>query len=124
MLLISGRAAGSRKPLFADWSIPLPPDDYDGEGGMSLRDLIEKVVRAELAAFEQHRQARTLDRVMTREQIDEGAAKGKVSPEGRDSPPAPPAEVALAVAFQAFEDGLYLVAIDAGSTSASMNRST
>ena len=31
-LTISGKAIGSKRPLFADWSIPFPPE-WSGEGG-------------------------------------------------------------------------------------------
>ena len=111
-MIISGRSLGSRRPLFADWSIPIPPDDFGGGEGLTLRDLITKVVLAEVEAFEQRREARRLDRVLTREQIERGSEAGKISPEGRESPPAPPPAEAVDTALQAFEDGLYLVAID------------
>jgi hypothetical protein len=38
-LEISGKAIGSKRPLFADWSLPFPPE-WEGEGGLTLRDLI------------------------------------------------------------------------------------
>ena len=51
-MLISTKAVGSKKPLFADFSVPLPPDwGDDGDGGKTLRDLIEEVVRHEVEAF-------------------------------------------------------------------------
>ena len=111
-LTISGRALGSRRPLFADWSIPLPPDDFGGGGGITLRDLITTIVRAEVEAYELRREARRLDRVLSPDQIDQGVRRGKVSPEGRNTPAAPPEEAAIAAALVAFEDGLYIVAID------------
>lgn len=43
-LTTSGKALGSRRPLFADWSIPFLPQWRD-EGGLTLRDLIARVVR-------------------------------------------------------------------------------
>lgn len=115
MLTISGRAVGSRRPLFADFSIPLDPGT--GEGGVTLRDLIERVVRAEAAAFRDRQEARRLDRVMTRAQIDEGVRRGRVSPEARQeharlSRQEVDADDAVATAWQAFEDGLYLVVLD------------
>ncbi len=111
-LLISGRAAGSRRPLFADWSIPIPPDDFGGGGGLTLRDLIGIVVRTEVAAYLERREARRLDRVMSRGEIEAGEARGRVAPEAREAPKAPAPEEAVGVALLAFEDGLYLVAID------------
>lgn len=111
-LIISGRAVGSRTPLFADWSIPLTPDDFGGGEGITLRTLIGQVVRAEVEAYEQRREARRLDAVLSREQIERGAAGGKVAPEAREVTPAPPVDGAIGAALLAFEDGLYLVAID------------
>ncbi len=111
-LTISGRALGSRRPLFADWSIPLNPDDFGRGDGLTLRDLIAKIVRTEVEAYEQRREARRLDRVLTRNEISRGAASGKVAPEARETPKAPDLDEAVGIALLAFEDGLYLVIID------------
>jgi hypothetical protein len=111
MLTISGKALGRKKPLFADFSIPFPPDLGEG-GSVTLRDLIERVVRHEVAAFRQRQQDDTFLRVLTARQIEEGAARGKIDSGGRalDQPVHP--EQAVATALEAFEDGLYLVAVD------------
>jgi hypothetical protein len=111
MITISGKALGRKKPLFADWSIPMPPDL--GDGGLTLRDLIARVVRAEVEAFQKRQQERRLFRALTERQIQEGAAKGKVEMGGAEGKPQPvDAEQAVAVALEAFEDGLYLVVVD------------
>lgn len=111
MITVAGRQIGSRRPLFGDFAIPLPPDDF-GDEGLTLRDLIERIVRREVEAYAQRREERRLDRVLSAERIDRDAQAGRVSPEGRSSRPPPNAEEAVDVALQAFEDGLYLVAID------------
>lgn len=111
-LTISGRAVGSRRPLFADWSIPLPPDDFGGGGGITLRDLIALVVTREVEAYEQRREARRLDRVLSRDAIEQGETAGRIAPEARETPAAPPLEEAIGTALLAFQDGLYLVAVD------------
>ncbi len=111
-LIISGRSIGkSRRALFDDFSIPLPPDITD-DGGITLRDLITRIVGAEVEAFEQRQQARRLTRVLSPAQISAGVARGKVEAGGSDL--AQPVDVAAAVAtaLQGFEDGLYLVVID------------
>ncbi|MBK8915107.1 MAG: hypothetical protein IPM64_11010 [Phycisphaerales bacterium] len=100
--------------MFEDFSIP-PPAEV-GEGGpITLRDLIAHIVRIEVAAFEERRHARRIDRVLSTAQIEREAARGRISPEGQD-PRRPPAavdvETAIATALEAFADGLYLVIID------------
>lgn len=113
MLTISGKSLGSRRPLFADFSIPLPPDDTDGEGGpLTLRQLIARIVAAEVQNFQKRQEARRLDRVMTRAQIETAADTGRISPEARNLNHRVDVEDAVEVALQAFEDGLYLVIID------------
>lgn len=109
---VSGKCLGSRRPLFADFSVPLPPDDFGGGEGLTLRELITLIVAAEVRAYEQRREERRLDRVFTAARIEGDLQRGRVSPEGRASPPAPPEEEAVAAAILAFEDGLYIVAID------------
>lgn len=110
-MLVTGRSIGSRKPLFADWSIPLTPEWGDG-GELTLRELIERLVAAEVRRFNERLEERRLDRVLSEEQIEEGRKRGRVSPEGRSRGPAAEEEWAVAAALQAFEDGLYLVVID------------
>ena len=108
MIAISGKTLGRKKPLFADWSIPLPPDLGEG-GALTLRDLIARVVRAEVEAFQQRQQERRLLRALTAGDIDQGVVKGKVDMGGRDLEQQVDPEDAVGTALQAFEDGLYLV---------------
>src|SRR5262245_49977726 len=111
MLTISGKALGRKKPLFDDFSVPFPPEL--GEGGtVTLRDLIGKVVRGEVAAFKQRQEDRRLLRALTATEIAEGAARGKVDMGGRDLKQNVDVAEAVAVALEAFEDGLYLVIVD------------
>jgi hypothetical protein len=111
MLTISGKALGRKKPLFADWSIPFPPDLGDG-GSLTLRDLISRVVRAEVEAFKQRQQERQLFRALTARDIEAGAAKGKIESGGSESKQNVDPEEAVTTALQAFEDGLFLVVLD------------
>ena len=111
MLTISGKALGRRKPLFTDWSIPLPPD-LGGEG-RTLRDLIVKVVNAEVLAFKERQEQRRVFRALTARDIEAGAVRGKIESGGSQVPLQPvDADAAIATALQAFEDGLYLVIVD------------
>lgn len=113
MLTITGKALGSRKPLFADWSVPFPPDLREGGDNLTLRDLIARVVRAEVQKFNARQIENQTFRALTEKQIQTAAAKGKVDMGGRDHPPQKvDPEEAVGVAHVAFEDGLYLVVLD------------
>jgi len=112
MLTIQGRLLGSKRPLFADWGVPAPPRPDPGDGGVTLRDLIGHVVRAEVRAFRERQEARRLDRVMSAAEIERGESRGRIAPEGREIEQRVDDGSAVAAAWQAFEDGLYLVIID------------
>lgn len=112
MITIEGKAMGSRKPLFADWSIPFPPDLEGEGGGLTLRDLIARVVRAEVEAFRTRQGERKLIRALTADEIARGAAAGKVDMGGRDLEQEVDEGQAVGAALQAFEDGMYLVVVD------------
>jgi hypothetical protein len=113
MITVSGKALGSRKPLFADWSVPFPPDLKSDGDSLTLRELIARIVVAEVQKFNARQIEKQTFHALTEKQIQEGAAKGKVDMGGREHPPqkADP-EQAIAAAITAFEDGLYLVVID------------
>jgi hypothetical protein len=113
-LIVSGRGLGQRRPLFEDFSVPLPPDltGDDGGGGLTLRELIARIVRAEVEAFVTRQERRRLTRVLSPARIDEGLERGKVDMGGRDLDRRVDPDEAVAAALQAFEDGLYLVVID------------
>jgi hypothetical protein len=112
MITVAGKALGQRRPLFEDWSIAFPPDLRGGGDDLTVRDLITRVVRAEVAAFRARQQERKLVRVLTARQIADGAAAGKVDAGGRDLDQVVHEEQAVAAALQAFEDGLYLLVLD------------
>jgi hypothetical protein len=111
MITVTGKVIGRRKPLFADWSIPLPPD-LRGEG-TTLRDIITRLVHTEVSAFKERQEERRVFRALTAHDIERGLEKGKVEMGGSDVPIQPiDDDSAVATALQAFEDGLYLVVID------------
>ena len=113
-ITIAGRTAGSRRPAFPDFSVPLPPGNGGG-GGLTLRDLIARVVRAEVDAFADRKDARRLDRVLSPTAIAAGLARGRVDPAAKPAAVTDrsvDADAAVATAWQAFEDGIYLVLID------------
>jgi hypothetical protein len=61
MLTVTGKALGRKKPLFADWSIPLPPGL--GGGRATLRDIITQLVSMEVRAFEEIQDPVILDQL-------------------------------------------------------------
>jgi hypothetical protein len=113
MVTIAGKALGRKKPLFADFSVPFPPDLKSEGDNLTLRDLIARVVRAEVAAFKLRQQERQLFRALTEGEIAQKLLKGKVESGGSDTgKQAVDEEQAVAVALEAFADGLYLVVVD------------
>ena len=112
MITITGKTLGRKKPLFADWSIPFPPDLRDGGEPITLRALISRIVRAEVAAFRKRQKDQQMLHALTARQIVEGLEKGKVDMGGKELRQEVDEEPAVATALQAFEDGLYLVVLD------------
>lgn len=112
MLTVRGKSLGRRKPLFADFSVA-PPPGLRGDGGVTLRDLIDHVVREEVAAFQRRQRDRLTLHVLSARQIEQAAERGKIDSGGSDVQPQDvDPDAAVATAVQAFEDGLYFVAID------------
>ena len=112
MLTISGKTLGTRKLLFADWSLPCPPESQ-GDGGLTLRELLARVVRSETQAFRERQEQRQLLRALTSRQIALGVEQGKIESGGSEVPwQSVDDEQAVAIACQAFEDGIFLVVID------------
>jgi hypothetical protein len=114
MLTIRGKALGKKKPLFEDFSIPLPPQlGNEGDGSeTTLRDLISHVVRGEVEAFKNRQEERKLIKALSANEIEKGATRGKIDMGGRDLDQKVDVDEAIGVALQAFEDGLYLVIVD------------
>lgn len=115
-MIVTGKSLGSRKKLFVDWSIPIPPeskDDGDGDGGLTLRDLIERIVREQVQAFKKRQQDAQFVRALTNLEIEQAAETGKITMGGSEiSPQEVDIDEAVHQALQAFEDGIYLVVID------------
>ena len=111
-ILVEGKVIGHKRPLFTDWHIELPPIDKNNGGSLKLRDLIRSIVDKEVDAFKSRQEERRLARVMSRQEIAQGAERGKVDPGERNLEQSVDNEEAVAVALQAFQDGLYFVFID------------
>jgi hypothetical protein len=98
-----------------EWAIPYLPE-WSGAIGLTLRDFVAGVVRAEVRALNElndQRQQERLFRLLTADQIAEKAKQGKVEMGGRSAAVQPiDANQAVAQACQALEKGTYLVLID------------
>lgn len=104
---IEAKIAGQRRELFTPYELEWPVAKE-----LSLRQLLDAVVREEVSAFRTRRRQRQLDRVLTPAQIAEGAVTGKVDPAGRTTPPSVDGDEAVATAVEAFTDGLFFVFVD------------
>ncbi len=108
-LTIEGKEFGRKSPTHSK-QINFPPQLNDSND-ITMRDLLAHVVREEVAEFEQRQKAHTLFRVLTAEQIETGAAKGKIDPSPREAQHAN-VERAITTALQAFEDGHVFAFVD------------
>jgi hypothetical protein len=113
MVQVVARALGKKRALIPEWSVTVPTEPSDrGDGGLTLRELIERIVHAEVAAFEERQEARRFVRVLSDREIAKDQEIGKIDPGGRNLDQRVEPENAVATALQAFEDGLYLVILD------------
>jgi hypothetical protein len=109
---VEAKVIGQKRPLFTDWRIELPPLDENRGDHLKLQDLITSIVLKEVEAFQLRQEERKLARVMSRQEIERSAITGKVDPGERDLQQQVNGNDAVAVALQAFEDGLYFVFVD------------
>ena len=114
MITVKGKVVGQARPVFPDWSLPLPPE-MGSAGQLTLRALITRIVLEEVEVFKLRQQERRLTRVLSPADIGRGAVSGKVSMgglDGRSGEQEVDADAAVAAALQAFEDRFYYVFID------------
>jgi hypothetical protein len=111
-ITVEGKVLGRKKPLFADWSIPFPPDLQQSGNRITLRDLLTRIVREEVRAFRERQEQRRLTRVLMQDEIEQGARAGKVDMGGRNLDQEVDGAQAVDAVLQAFEDKLFLVFVD------------
>lgn len=112
-MLIETRVLGKKARPLDGWSVPITPDPHDGgDGGLTLRELITRIVQAEVGVFERREHARRFLRVLSENEIATGASRGKIDSGGRPATGPVDVESAVGAALQGFEDGLYLVILD------------
>jgi hypothetical protein len=111
-IVVEAKVLGQKRPVFTDWRINLPPLWERSGDHLKLRDLLTRVVLEEVDAFQKRQEERRLARILSRAEIEHGAAQGRVDPGQRDLKQEVSPEAAVGTALQAFEDGLYFVFID------------
>ena len=103
---IEAKMVGQKRPLSLGEPLVLPDDQP-----VTLRELIESVVRREVDAFRTRQADRRLLRVLTEADIEAGQVQGKFDM-GQHEVQAVDTAKAIKVAVQAFQDGLYYAFID------------
>ena len=104
-MIVEARVVGGRDRL-EDTHVPLE------RGGHRLETVLQALVRAELAAFEERQRDRSLLRVLTPTDLVRGVETGRYSAGPRPRQQAPSYDDAWARAREAFQDGLYVVFLD------------
>lgn len=110
-LTISMRAAGKRRPLLEEFSVP-SPSALRQTAPILLRALITHVVEAEVRAFNARQKAGRFDRLLSATEVHLAAEAGRVNPAAREEAQQADAREAVDRALLAFTDGLYLVLVD------------
>jgi hypothetical protein len=105
-LTISGKVLGKSQNLFTSWQMDLPAQSS------TLEELLERIVRSEVQAFQARQADRRRTRVLGLVEIEAGVAAGKVSSGGSELDQVVEVQSAIETALQAFKDGFYLVFID------------
>ncbi len=108
-MILETKVLGSRKRPYEPWEIPL----LQHAETLTLQDFLTRVVRQEVEAFKNRQEERKLVRVLSKEDIEKGLAKGKVDSGGLEHEPQDVDPVAAVEnALVAFKDGLYYVFVD------------
>ena len=111
MIQISIKAIGRKKPILGDFSVPAPQALAAGKP-VTLRELLDHVVRGEVDSFKHRQESRRMLHVLTAKQIEESLLAGKVQSGGSDLDQKVDVEEAIVTAIEAFSDGLYMVLVD------------
>jgi hypothetical protein len=95
-------------------SVDVEPRRVDGpsDGPISLRALLDHVVRSEVAEAHERDRRRSFLRVLSPEALEHGVAEGRIRSGGRPPLGRIDADAAIATALESFEDGLLLVLVD------------
>ncbi len=106
---ISVKMLGKKRPILENLQIQLP-DEFNGSA--TLSQLIEIIVRQQVANFNQNREGDNLLRYLDSSQMQAMKKSGKIGFGEVYNTKTADVEKAVQDALQAFEDGLYFVFID------------
>ena len=107
------RIPGRRAGLLPNWNLKLPPEATEDGEPLTLRALLSRIVREEVASFRERQRKQRYVTVLSEDEVRGAVAKGKVSMGGCDTKlQEVDEEDCIGAALQAFEDGMYLVLID------------
>ncbi|MBY5162168.1 hypothetical protein [Salsipaludibacter albus] len=105
-MLVEARTLGRRGAVVEPTRVAISP------GSVLLRDLVATVVRHEVAAYASRERARRLVRVLTADDLADGAARGAIDPAAHRAEDPVDVGQAVLAALQAFEDGIYFTFVD------------
>ncbi len=108
-IAISIKMLGKKRPVLENVSIQLPDELSDST---TLSQLIELIVRQQVAHFNQNREGDNVLRYLDSSQIQAMKERGKIDFGSVYNTQKADVEKAVQDALQAFEDGLYFVFID------------
>ena len=108
-MIIETKTLGSRTRPFEPWEIDLLEDESET---LSLKEFLTRIVLQEVEAFKLRQEERKLERVLSPEQIIEGAMQGKVDMGGRDLEQEVNPTAAVETALLAFKDGIFYVFVN------------
>ncbi len=111
-ITVESRQVGQKRQLSPQYSIPYHPQWQTSGGQTTLRDLIQHIVLEEVEAFRHRQEERRLFHALTAQEISTAVIVGKIDPGGHELIQDVSDDSAIAVALQAFEDGLYYVFLD------------
>lgn len=108
-MIIETKTLGSRVRPFEPWEVQFADANTET---LTLKEFLRRIVLQEVEAFQLRQEERKLERVLSAEQINSAAKRGKVDMGGRDLEQTVNPTEAVENALLAFKDGIFYVFID------------
>lgn len=110
-LTVEAKVLGQRRPHPAPWPMTLSPHPHV-DHRVPLKDLLAAIVTHEVDAFHERQEQHRLTHVLLPEDVERGAARGKIDLGGHEEQQRTDPVSAVEAVLQAFNDHLYLVFVD------------